>query len=151
MRGLVQRLYPSFPDGRVGIALLVLRVVFGLGLMVHGYPKIQTPFSWMQGPNAAPPILQGLAAAGEFLAGAALVVGLFTPLAALGVIFTMLGAFLISHRNDPWINPGGRSWELASIYFTVALALLISGPGKYSLDALLLGKHRDGHGDSGPR
>jgi putative oxidoreductase len=41
-----------------------------------------------------------------------------------------------SSRGDPFVGRGG-SWELAAVYLCVALLLLTSGAGGYSLDALL--------------
>jgi putative oxidoreductase len=118
---------------------LILRVVFGVALMLHGWSKIQKPFGWMGGRDV-PGFLQALAAVAEFGGGLALVLGLLTPLAAVMVIGNMIGAWYFAHRSDPWINPGGKSFELASLYGVVALSLLFTGPGLYALDALIFGK-----------
>lgn len=142
----MQRILGDFLGGRAAVGLLVLRVVVGLGLMMHGWNKIQNPFGWMNKPGAPsdiPGFMQALAALGEFGGGLGLIVGLLTPLAALGVIFTMLGAYFISHQGDPWIKPGAKgTWELASLYFIMALTILLTGPGRYSLDAIIFGKKR---------
>ena len=141
----MQRVFGEFLGGRAAIGLLFLRVVMGLGLMFHGWPKAQNPFGWMNKPGAPsdiPGFVQALAAVGEFGGGLALILGLLTPLAAFGVLCTMIGAYVISHQGDPWIAPGKKTWELASLYFTMAVTLLFTGPGRYSLDALLFGKKR---------
>lgn len=146
---MIKRLWPNFLDGMPAVGLLLLRVVSGVALMIHGWGKIQNPFGWMDKPNAPsaiPDILQALAALGEFAGGAGLVVGLLTPFAALGVIATMLGAYFVVHKGDPWINPGGSSFELASVYFLIAATLLFTGPGKLSLDALLFSKNKNRFG-----
>ncbi len=135
----------NFATGRAAAGLLILRLVFGSALMIHGWPKIQHPFSWMDKmPNHPPGFLQALAALSEFGGGLALILGLLTPLAALGVICTMSVAILVAHKGQPWISiePGVRPFELASLYLTVALALLVAGPGVYSLDAKLFGRKR---------
>jgi putative oxidoreductase len=145
-RHMANRLYNffgEFPSGRVGWALLLLRAITGIGIMQHGLSKIQAPFTWMNRggePSAVPGFLQALAAVGEFGGGAALLLGFLTPLGALGVGATMIGAILIAHRGDPWINPGGKSWELASLYLLISAVLLLSGPGRYSLDATIFKK-----------
>lgn len=143
MRGLLGWMHGEFVDGRAAIGLLLMRLVFGSAMMFHGWPKILNAFHWMdKNPNPPPSIVQALAALGEFGGGAALLLGCLTPLGAIGVIGTMLGAFFLVHRNDPWINPGGKSWELASLYFIVALALLVAGPGRFSLDYMIFGRSR---------
>jgi len=38
-------LFGNFVRGRGTVGLLMVRFVFGLGLMLHGFSKIQTPFS----------------------------------------------------------------------------------------------------------
>lgn len=134
----MQKLWGSFIDGRGAAGLLILRVVFGAGLMMHGWPKIQAPFAWMKS-NDVPGFVQAFAALGEFGGGLALALGFLTPLGCLGIACTMAGAWWFSHSKDPWINPGGRSFELASLYGTVALAMLFAGPGRFSVDALLFG------------
>ena len=137
------RIFGDFLSGRVALGLLILRAVMGAALMLHGWTKIQAPFSWMDkmAHPAAPP-LQALVALGEFGGGLGLLVGLLTPLAALGVMCTMAGIFFVVHRHAAWINPGGPSSELESLFFTMALLILLAGPGRYSLDAQIFGKRR---------
>lgn len=132
----------SYQSGAPAIGLLIARVVFGLGLAMHGFPKIQNPTGWM-GPDM-PGFLQLLAAVSEFFGGLALIFGLLTPLAALGVGATMAVAILKAHAGDPFVSPtGGKSFELAALYLATAAALLFNGPGAYSLDALLFGRRRE--------
>ena len=136
----MQKILGEFWGGRVGIGLLILRLVFGAGLMLHGWGKIQNPFHWMDkpgAPSAIPGFMQALAALGEFGGGAGIFFGFLTPLSCLGVLCVMFGAWFFRHRGDPWVNPGGSSFELASLYFTITLTLLLAGPGRFSLDALV--------------
>ncbi len=126
-------------------ALLLLRVVVGLAFMFHGWGKIQNPLGWM-GPDAPiPGIFQTLAALSEFGGGFAWILGLFTPLAALGIGCTMAVAFTTHAfmRGDPFVSmTGGPSYELASVFFCVAFVLFALGPGRFSLDAKLFGKRK---------
>jgi len=112
----------------------------GAAFMFHGWMKIQHPTTWM-GPNATvPSALQAAAAVSEFCGGAALIPGLLTRLAALGLAITMAVAAGMVHipAGDPFVGkPGEHSWELAAIYFACSLLLLLAGPGLFSLDALL--------------
>ena len=130
--------------GNIGsVGLLLLRLVMGVAFVFHGWPKIQNPMGWM-GPEASvPAILQGLAALAEFGGGMALVVGLLTRLASMGIMSNMIVALGMVHlpHGDPFVSKtGGRSYELAAIYLACAILFLILGPGRLSLDALLFRK-----------
>jgi putative oxidoreductase len=84
-----------------------------------------------------PGFLQALAALSEFGGGLALVLGLLTPLAMLGVLCTMgYAAFFHISSGDPFVG-FPRSWEPAALFFVIALCVLLAGPGRYSLDAQL--------------
>lgn len=125
------------------LALFLLRCVAGLAFMLHGWPKIQNPLGWM-GPDAfAPGVFQALAAVAEFGGGLAWILGLLTPLASLGIACTMAVAFSMHAfmRGDPFVaSGGGASYELALVYFCVAMLLLAAGPGRVSLDRALFGR-----------
>ena len=141
----MRTLYPAFVRGRTGAALLLLRLVVGSAMVLHGWQKIGNPFHWMDKMGSAPPaFLQGLAVLAEAGGGAALVVGLLTPLAAIGLICDMAYALLFFHwpKGDPFVATAGSSYERALVYLIAAVALFLSGPGRYSLDALLF-RRRD--------
>ncbi len=132
------KIFGSFVGGRIGLGLVLMRVVAGLAMAVHGWPKIQDPMGWAG--TQFPQFLQALAAVSEFVGGIGLMVGLLTPLCCLGVFGTMFVAvFNHSGQGHPWIGKGPSS-ELASLYLVVSLFFLISGGGKYSLDYLIFGK-----------
>jgi putative oxidoreductase len=127
----------------VSVGLLILRLVAGLAFMYHGYGKIQNPFGWM-GPNAGVPgVFQALAAVSELGGGLAWMLGLLTPLASLGLACTMTVA-VWTHAavlHDPFVNlAGGRSYELAGVYLSVAVLLLLAGPGRFSVDRVVFGE-----------
>lgn len=126
----------------VDFALFCLRIVIGLAFMMHGWGKIQTPFAWM-GPEApVPGIFQFLAALSEFGGGLALILGLLTRLAALGLSFTM-GVAVFMHavvRGDPFVSQGGGpAYELAAVYLFFAIFVVVYGPGRFSLDRKVFG------------
>ena len=140
---MLSRLFGPFVVGRPALGLLLVRLVFGGALVLHGLGKIQNPFHWMDRmPAPAPGIFQGLAALSEFGGGLALIVGLLTPLACLGIISTMVVAFAKVHlpAGNPFVANGGASFETVAFFAVVALALLVSGPGALSLDARLFGR-----------
>jgi putative oxidoreductase len=79
----------------------------------------------------------------EFGGGLALILGLLTPLAMFGLACTMLVAIFTVHvpAGDPFVaRGGGRSYELAALYLGVAVMMVLTGPGTYSLDAKLFGR-----------
>lgn len=126
-------------------ALLLLRAIFGLAFIFHGLVKIMDPFGWMPEGSGIPGIFQALAAISEFGGGIAIILGLLTPLAALGLAFTMAVAtyFHAIAWGDPFVPaPGadGGSYELAAVYFCISLVLMTIGPGCFSADHLIFGK-----------
>src|SRR5690349_2228601 len=40
-------IFGSWSSSRASIGLLAIRLVAGLGIALHGFPKIQNPFGWM--------------------------------------------------------------------------------------------------------
>ncbi len=76
-----------------------------------------------------------LAVIGEVLAPLMIIPGIMTRLATIPVLSAMFVAAFIVHAGDPF---GSR--EMALLYLTGFLAVLIFGPGKYSADQLIRGK-----------
>ncbi len=132
-------IFGNFVRGRGAAGLLIVRLVFGLGIMLHGWQKIQSdggPFGWM-GPKApVPGFLQGLSTLAEFGGGLGIILGLLTPLVALGLTCNMLVALFMVHVPKGDVFVGKASFEPAADYLAVALLLLLTGPGAWSLDAL---------------
>lgn len=115
-------------------SLLVLRLWVGLNfVLVHGLPKIADPWAFINSEMVQrfpiPVVLGWLAMLSEVAGGAMLVLGLWTRVAALGILGTMLGAAFVVHGADPWTRK-----EFALAYAVIALFLLINGGGDYSLD-----------------
>ncbi len=129
------RYYFSGP-GAVGV--FILRVFLGYAMAMHGLSKTQNPFGWM-GPNGPHGVLQALAVIFEFFGGMAIMFGLLTPLACLGVMCVMFVAVLSQLlKGLPFIGSGnGKDYELAGMYFLFALTIFLTGPGLLSVDAAL--------------
>ena len=80
-----------------------------------------------------------LVTATEIAGGAALLVGLLTPLAACGVIAAMLDAWAVNVSGGAvWSDPFNIPFLLAF----AATALLFTGAGNYSVDARVFGRPR---------
>lgn len=121
--------------------LLIVRLVMGLAFILHGWGKIQAPFSWM--PNSTiPGIFLFLAALSEFGGGIALILGVLTRLAGLGMACTMAVAvyFHAVVFGDPFVSKGGGSYELGLVYLALSVMFVLTGPGRYSLDKIIFGE-----------
>jgi putative oxidoreductase len=144
MNAVLSWVVPPVVEGRGAVGLLLLRLVAGAAMLMHGWGKIQAPFSWMPPEAGTPGILQALAAVSEFLGGGlGWLVGFLTPLASLGMLATMTVAVLFHvGRGDPFVGQGGPSYELALLYWMLSLLFILIGPGRYSLDAQLFDRKR---------
>lgn len=117
------------------MGLLLLRVWFGLVLaLAHGLSKVSDLPSFIASVSRhgipLPALTAPFAAASEFAGGLLLALGLWSRAAALAVGGTMLVAALHVHADDPF-----RKQEFALAYAVAALALALTGPGRFSLDA----------------
>ncbi len=133
-------------SGREALAKLVLRGALGSLMAGHGSQK---GLGWFNGPG--PEGTKGfmemlgltpghrwanLAIASELGGGTLTTLGLLNPLGPLGIIGSMGMAWKTAHADKPiWVTEGGAELPLTNI--AAALALMISGPGKYSLDRAL--------------
>lgn len=117
------------------LAPLILRVALGVIFIVHGYPKLFRQFNQTSkffGSIGLKPAKFWVLAVGivEFFGGIALVLGIFTQVAALFIAINMLGAiFKVSGKKG---FAGGYEFDL--ILLAAALALLFLGPGILSFD-----------------
>ncbi len=138
-------LYREGADAVGSAGLLILRLVVGAAFLLHGWPKIQAPMSWMPKEAPVPGLMQAAAAVSEFGGGIALILGVLTPLACLGLAATMGFAITMVHMKagHPFVAAqGGPSYELAAAYLACVVLLLLTGPGRFSLDSTLFGRRR---------
>ena len=128
------------------LGLLGLRLALGLVFLGHGAqkgfgafggPGLEGTTGFIGSLGLRPARFWALAAvAGELLAGLLLVLGLFTPLAALLVVATMAVAIAKVHgAKGFFLQNGGYEYNL--VLLISALALAATGPGALSIDGLL--------------
>jgi putative oxidoreductase len=125
------------------LVLPLLRAGLGVIMLAHGCQKIFGMFGGMGlTANAAffekfgysPGMVWGtLVGCTELVAGALLVLGLFTRLAALSVAIFMIFAIQFTSTNGGFFwTKGGMEYSL--LILLVALVFLARGGGEYSLD-----------------
>lgn len=134
-----QYLYTDTSAGVRSLGLLVLRVAVGVAFIIHSWSKIKNPTGWMGAEPPFPGILLAVAAYSEFVGGIALILGLLTPIASLALIGTMIGAIQY-HTGKEIPDPFVGGYELAVAYLAASICVLLTGPGQYSVDAVLSGK-----------
>lgn len=116
--------------------LSILRIMAGLLFLQHGTAKYLSVPMMPNFANLQMMSPSGIAGVIELVAGALLVLGLFTRPAAFISSGTMAVAYFMAHapRNFYPILNGG---ELAALFCFVFLYLIFAGGGSWSLDALL--------------
>lgn len=126
----------------LALGVLWLRVSMGLGIsLFHGYGKVfgGRMEQFMEGVAKMgfpmPDLFAWAAALSEFLGGILIALGLGTRIAAFFVFSTMTVAAFVRHASDPFDVK-----EMALLYGTIAMAIMLIGPGRFSLD-YLISKH----------
>ncbi len=149
-------------SGFVDIGLLVLRVVLGFIMVVHGAPKLFGPMrKQMRGGMSQlgiPGGLFDLAGLLEFVGGIALIIGFWTQVAGLLFFIEMIGTIVLYlSKLGKFVPPpevlqqmvagsrqfmrgfmsGVGGWEFDLLILAAALLLVFTGAGAYSVDSLL--------------
>jgi putative oxidoreductase len=118
---------------------LVLRLVLGILILLHGIAKLKGGLSGIEGMLAAhglPTFLAYGALVGEVLAPLMLILGFYARIGALLVAVSMLFAFALAHLGQLGLlnEQGGWALELQGMFLASALALALLGPGRYGVN-----------------
>jgi putative oxidoreductase len=130
----------------VSAGVLLLRLVVGLLFAAHGAQKA---FGWFGGPGMrgatgflaslgfrAPRLWTWPLMLAELAGGLMLAAGLLTPLAALALAADMIVAIVLVKWAGGFFN-GNNGFEFELVLLAVAVALVATGPGRYSIDRAL--------------
>ncbi len=142
-----------------GAAPLLARVTLGVVMFPHGAQHALGWFGgygfagtlgWMTGTLGIPGPAAALAIVVEFVAPVALVLGLGSRLAALGLVGLMLGALSTHTANGFFMNwfgalpAGAEGFEYHLLVIALAAVVAIDGSGALSLDGRLAPAARRG-------
>lgn len=134
-------------------ALLVARLALGIAIIPHGAQKL---LGWFGGhgfsgtiqgfeQSGIPVALAVLVILAESLGAFSLLFGFLSRLQAFGIGSVMIGAVLTVHASNGFFmnwtgQKAGEGFEYHILALGLALAILIGGGGKWSLDRALASK-----------
>ncbi|MFA7286520.1 MAG: DoxX family protein [Patescibacteria group bacterium] len=113
------------------LAVLLVRVTVGAVFIAHGVQKLGA-LGMVGGfftSLGLPAVLATVVAVVEVAAGVAVLLGIATRIAALGIAVIMVGAIFFVKFSLGFL--GGYEFEL--VLLLIALSLVASGPGRYSV------------------
>jgi len=133
------------------VSTFLLRVLLGVVFFPHGAQKVLGWFGgygfsgtmgFFTGMLHVPALFAFLAIAAEFAGAIALILGLFTRVAALGIAANMLVAVATAHWQYGlfmnWAgNQKGEGFEFHLLAIGVAVVLIIRGGGKWAADTAI--------------
>ena len=131
--------------------LLIARLTLGLVMFPHGAQKALGWFggygysgtmNFFTGQLHIPALFACLAIAAEFAGSIGLITGFFSRVSAFGIAVVMLVATLMVHVSNGifmnWAgNQKGEGFEYHLLALGLALVVILSGAGKWSIDRLL--------------
>ena len=143
---MIKRIWTDLPKQHAHLGSFLLRVGLAVIFIFHGYLKLI-----QEGGRAWTDSLDGdtqmAVAWGEMVCGVALLIGLLSRLAAVGLVVIMVGAIVVQtgrydfiyvgeyHRSAPSRIPTGAEYNFALI--VMCLAVVAIGSGYFSIDYLI--------------
>lgn len=133
------------------VVSLILRLFLGVVFFPHGMQKLlgwfggygfEGSMGFFTGSLGIPAVLAFLAIMAESLGALGLLSGLLTRVAAFGIATNMVVAIFMLHLpNGFFMNwsgkQGGEGFEYHLLVIAIAIALMIKGGGKWSLDRII--------------
>ena len=133
------------------ISVTVCRLTLALVFLPHG---LQLAFGWFGGPGFSaamalftdnlglPVIVSLLVIMAQFVCGLALALGLASRFCAASLIIVMVGAIFITESEHGFFMSllrarNGQGFEYHLLAIGLALSVVISGGGRFSVDRLL--------------
>lgn len=118
---------------------LVLRVVLGALILLHGIAKLKNglgPIEGMLAAHGLPAFLAYGALVGEVVAPLMVLAGFHARIGAAVIAINMLFAFGLAHMAQlgQLNEQGGWAMELQGMFLFAALAILLLGPGRYAIN-----------------
>ncbi|MEO7766735.1 MAG: DoxX family protein [Ferruginibacter sp.] len=125
----------KYSAGAFSVAILLLRFGAGILMMRHGYDKLlhfdSMRNTFMNFMGIGTTISLALVIFAEFFCSLFIVLGLFTRLATVPLIIAMSVALFKVQNGDVF----GKG-EVAALYLTCFVVLLLVGPGRASVDGM---------------
>jgi len=126
------------------VLLLCLRLYWGYQFFITGRGKllnIARTAGFFESIDIPLPLVNAYAAGiTECLGGLLLLIGLGSRLAAIPLVVTMLVAYATAHREElmsVFSNPDAFVTAPPFLFLLASLIVLVFGPGRFSLDALV--------------
>ena len=135
-------------------ATMILRVLLGVVFFPHGMQKLLGWFGgygfdgtmgFFTGTLGIPVVFAFLAIIAEGLGSIGLITGFLTRFSAFGIGFSMaVAVFMLHLKNGFFMNwsgkQAGEGFEYHLLVIAIAIALMIKGGGKWSVDRVVAAK-----------
>ena len=118
---------------------LLLRVALGVLILLHGIAKLKNglgPIEGMLAAHGLPVFLAYGSLVGEVVAPLMVLVGFHARIGAAVIAINMLFAFGLAHMAQlgQLNEQGGWAMELQGMFLFSAIAIVLLGPGRYSIN-----------------
>ncbi|MFC6013065.1 DoxX family protein [Nocardia lasii] len=133
----MEGLHEHVPDFVISVFLLLVRVIIAASFFTSSRNKFKNMPKFATDNGVPLPLAYFLATA-ELLGAVGVILGVLTPLPALGLMLLMIctmSMHILKWHSPYWAASGG--WEYDLMLFTLAGVLVLFGAGQISVDQLL--------------